>query len=162
MNENNSEVSITNGTITLAEKTKEEVLMQDALALIDSTHLRFDDNTITILEVKDGETVISKTVEISKEFADNYKKFRLLYDRMDSEYEVFKNHLTSFLETNNMKDKYESNGLKFQYTSAFTRANIDSDSLKKDLPSIANRYVKVSSVKASSKLSVIEEPKYEW
>lgn len=50
--------------------------------------------------------------------------------------------------------KFENDQLLITYVDATTRSSIDSKALKKDLPEIAEKYSKVSSVKASIKITV--------
>lgn len=50
--------------------------------------------------------------------------------------------------------KFENEQLSITYVDATTRSSIDSKALKKDLPEIAEKYSKVSNVKASIKITV--------
>ena len=50
--------------------------------------------------------------------------------------------------------KFENELLSITYVAATTRTSIDSKALKKDLPEIAEKYSKVSNVKASIKITI--------
>lgn len=49
---------------------------------------------------------------------------------------------------------FENEAVKFTYIAATTRTTIDSKALKKDLPDVAAKYSKTSSVSASVKITV--------
>lgn len=134
--------------------TTEATLMDAAMELIRSTKLRFDENTLSIDE--------EGLVVIDPRFANDFKRFKSLSDRMETELDNFRAHLTEFLDSNDKKEKYESNGIKFSYTSSHTRTFIDSDQLREDLPAVAKIYSKTKDVKASSRISVVPTEKYEW
>lgn len=137
-------------------KTKEEILMDDAIALIGSTKLRFDDKTLSHT-LGDESTGEESKVEIDKDFADNYKRFTVLFDLMKESHDAFREHLTEYLEKHKLLDKYESNGIIFLYTKPHVRNTIDSALLKKQLPGVAAIYNKKSNVKASSRISLSKD-----
>ena len=160
MNENQN-VEVSTETVNIKEaviKSPQEIVYDEALRLIRDTELRFNEETLKTYVDADGITKVA----VSDEFAENFKRFTQLQEKMEASLATFRKYMTEFLETNNIKEKQENNGLKFQYTSASTRTSIDSSKLRKELPAVADLYSKTTNVSATSKISVIEEEPYKW
>ncbi len=67
--------------------------------------------------------------------------------------EEMRNALMQAMEENSIKT-YETDKLKITYVEATTRSTVDSVRLKKEMPDIADKYTKVSNVKATLKITL--------
>lgn len=79
--------------------------------------------------------------------------FEMSAKRLKEEVEQFHNRIKNYMETNNIKTMQ---GAKLKYTlvDAFTRKGIDSSSLEKEMPEIAEKYRKNTVVKSSLKVKI--------
>ena len=80
--------------------------------------------------------------------------FEMSAKRLKEEVEQFHQKIKTYMETNNIKTMQ---GAKLKYTlvEPFTRKGIDSSSLEKEMPEIAEKYRKETQVKSSLKVKVI-------
>jgi hypothetical protein len=123
-------------------------------------------NACAVLTCSDGNIPIDKCVDaveeqtgmqvfendaaaVIKGIADIVKQKKLLEEQESS----LREQLEKAMNECGVK-KFENELLSITYVAATTRTSIDSKSLKKDLPEIAEKYSKVSNVKSSIKITV--------
>lgn len=91
----------------------------------------------------------SNAAAVIKGIADTVKQKKLLEEQETA----LREQLEKAMNECGVK-KFENELLSITYVAATTRTSIDSKSLKKDLPEIAEKYSKVSNVKSSIKIMV--------
>jgi regulator of replication initiation timing len=79
--------------------------------------------------------------------------FEMSAKRLKEEVEQFHNRIKNYMETNNIKT-IQGAKLKYTLVDAFTRKGIDSSSLEKEMPEIAEKYRKNTVVKSSLKVKI--------
>ena len=100
-------------------------------------------------ETKELTLFQSNAVAVMQEIAnlDRMKK------ELDAKDKVLRQELQEAMDKYGIK-KFENDILKITYVEPTTRSTIDSARLKKELPSVAEKYTKVSQVKGSVRIDV--------
>lgn len=109
----------------------------------------------TLQENETSLTSVAKDL-MPKDFVKKYKQMKKLQAELDEMESNFKQNLIQMfesipeLETNSVA----LDGLKFTYTSAYTKTSVDSKKLKEEYPEIYAKVTKTSNVKSSIKTTI--------
>lgn len=109
----------------------------------------------TLQENETSLTSVAKDL-MPKDFVKKYKQMKKLEAEIKEAEDKFKQNLIQMFESiPELETKTVAlDGLKFTYTSPYTKTTVDSKKLKEEFPEIYNKVIKTSNVKSSIKTTI--------